>query len=420
MAMLHQQQEQYQQDEHSSSGSDENVALLIDEGGGGYEWDHSQHGQHDPSGGGGQNDEQSEGWAANPQSPTEDLPTPNPAIATARRTTRRNNNVAAYSTSHQRRNVQKAQVPVLLLGLALVGLAAVFLSRTSVNYTAKQVSILAANRNHLDEKLKKAERDLSILKREISAMDAMIHKQQAIDAHSTASEASHQLAMNEMNALQNRLHSLSEQGADLKHHVQSMSLQGMTSKYGDNTVKKLVEIELVFPPDANKAAAVDAGPTKFVIELEGELMPHSTFTFLEMVSTGLLDGCSFILNALHVLKAAPLPYDGTSAAVKAKAFTAHGLESVAFKEYNDAFPHKRYTVGFAADGSPSFYINTEDNTEIHVGDPCFGRIIQGFDTVKRLEESPTRNGIWYAKRIGIKHARILNWSPPPPATRSTQ
>jgi cyclophilin family peptidyl-prolyl cis-trans isomerase len=254
---------------------------------------------------------------------------------------------------------------------------------------------------------------LSILKREISAMDAMIHKQQAIDSHSTASEASHQLAMNEMNALQNRLHSLSEQGADLKHHVQSISQQGMTMKYG-NEPKHQVEIELVFP-DA-KAGADASGPTKFVIELEGELMPHSTFTFLEMVSTGLLDGCSFILNALHVLKAAPLPYDGTSAAVKAKAFTAHGLESVAFKEYNDAFPHQKYTVGFAADGSPSFYINTEDNTEIHVGDPCFGRIIDGFDTIKRLEESPTRNGIWYAKRIGIKHARILNWSPPSAST----
>ena len=27
------------------------------------------------------------------------------------------------------------------------------------------------------------------------------------------------------------------------------------------------------------------------------------------------------------------------------------------------YPHEQYTVGFAADGSPSFYINTDDNTE---------------------------------------------------------
>ena len=65
-------------------------------------------------------------------------------------------------------------------------------------------------------------------------------------------------------------------------------------------------------------------------------------------------------------------------------------------------------IAFAADGSPSFYINTEDNSEIHVGDPCFGRVIDGIEVVKRLESSPTRNGIWFEKRIGIKHVRIVS------------
>jgi cyclophilin family peptidyl-prolyl cis-trans isomerase len=111
---------------------------------------------------------------------------------------------------------------------------------------------------------------------------------------------------------------------------------------------------------------------------------------------------------LHVLKAAPLPCDGTSAAEKAKAFSEKGLESVSFKEYNEHYPHHKHTVGFAADGSPSFYINTDDNSAIHVGDPCFGKVVSGFDTVHRLEAQPTRNGIWFERRIGIKSARILN------------
>merc|ERR1711971_1530017 len=138
-----------------------------------------------------------------------------------------------------------------------------------------------------------------------------------------------------------------------------------------------------------------------------EIMPHSVFTFLEMVSAGLIDGCSFILNAMHVIKAAPLPYDGSSASAKVKSFTKKGLESVAFLEYSPDYPHEKYTVGFAADGSPSFYINTQDNTDIHVGDPCFAKIISGIDTVKRLEAAPTRNGIWYRQRIGLKRASIL-------------
>ena len=85
----------------------------------------------------------------------------------------------------------------------------------------------------------------------------------------------------------------------------------------------------------------------------------------------------------------------------------HGLESVAFREYAPDFPHKRYTVGFAADGSPSFYINIEDNSEIHVGDPCFAKVVSGFDTIQRLENMPTRNGIWFEHRIGIKEVTIL-------------
>jgi cyclophilin family peptidyl-prolyl cis-trans isomerase len=138
-----------------------------------------------------------------------------------------------------------------------------------------------------------------------------------------------------------------------------------------------------------------------------DLMPHSVYMFLEMIHAGLFDGCSFILNAMHVIKAAPLPYDGSSASQKVKAFTKKGLETVAFREYSPDFPHEQYTVGFAADGSPSFYINTQDNSEIHVGEPCFAKIVSGFDTVERLEAAPTRNGIFYRRRIGLKTANIL-------------
>ena len=126
-----------------------------------------------------------------------------------------------------------------------------------------------------------------------------------------------------------------------------------------------------------------------------------------MASAGLLDGCSFILNAMHVLKAAPLPYDGSPPSVKAQEFLDKGLESVAFREYSPEYPHKQYTVGFAADGSPSFYINTEDNSEIHAGDPCFAKVVSGFETIHRLEASPTRNGLWLEQRVGIKKVTVL-------------
>jgi cyclophilin family peptidyl-prolyl cis-trans isomerase/Skp family chaperone for outer membrane proteins len=288
---------------------------------------------------------------------------------------------------------------IFMLGFVALGLVAVYVSHSYVNGAARQVEVLEHYRIDMDNKIKKYEKDIHVLEREISAMDALIQKQQKLDARSYHVQATQQRALNEMNALQKRLKLEAEQAKTLKKEVQEKSKEDIVQKYGSGVHK--VEIELVFP-DKHR------GPKTFVIELApAEVMPHSVHTFLEMVSTGLLDGCSFILNALHVLKAAPLPYDGTSAAAKAKAFSERGLESVAFKEYNAAYTHKQYTVGFAADGSPSFYINTDDNSEIHVGDPCFGKVIEGFDAIRRLEASPTRNGIWFEKRIGIKKARIL-------------
>jgi len=138
-----------------------------------------------------------------------------------------------------------------------------------------------------------------------------------------------------------------------------------------------------------------------------DVMPHSVYTFLEMVDAKLIDGCSFVLNAMNVVKAAPLPYDGSRASKKVKAFTQLGLDTVSFREYSPSYPHEQFTVGFAADGSPDFYINTKDNTEQHAGEPCFAKIVSGVETVERMNVEPVRSGMWYKKRIGIQKAVII-------------
>lgn len=325
-------------------------------------------------------------WTANPQqSPTDDNLSPLQTRSSLKFTAKR----------------RKLGVPAFVIGIVVVGLAALFTSRINVHSTVQQVDVLRGNRERIDGLMKKAEKEIHMLKREISAMDMMIQRQHDLESHSGGSDANTEVALNEMKVLQEHLKTLSGETESLKQEVQTASRREVSMKYGSSGVHR-VEMELAFPDNQD-------GPTVFVIELAPmSEMPHSVHTFLDMVSIGLLDGCSFILNALHVLKAAPLPYDGTSAAAKAKAFSAAGLESVAFKEYSESYPHQKYTLGFAADGSPSFYINTEDNSEIHVGDPCFGKVVEGFDAVRRLEASPTRNGIWFKQRIGIKSARILN------------
>lgn len=296
----------------------------------------------------------------------------------------------------------------LMIGFISLGLLVICASWSSIHSSNEEVSQLLSIKDQSNKQVKSFEKNIRLLLQDISTIDDQGEEQRMGEGSTTqrhledngnngnGEENKH------INNLQGKVDALKSKSHLLKEHVQEMSKREAIQKYGSGIHR--VKIELAFPD----AGIVDDGPDYFIIELAPmELMPHSVHFFLEMVSTGLLDGCSFILNALNVLKVAPLPYDGSSAAEKARAFTKEGLESVAFKEYSNEYPHKIYTVGFAADGSPSFYINTEDNSEIHLGDPCFGKIVEGLDAVDRLEKSPTRNGIWFDRRIGIKHATLL-------------
>jgi cyclophilin family peptidyl-prolyl cis-trans isomerase len=252
-------------------------------------------------------------------------------------------------------------------------------------------------------RLRIAAKDVRLLEKELAALDTVEQEKEETEIATQSQQQSAAFVdpqlMREMVKIQRSLTESKYQAERLKEQVKDLSRRDALEKYGAGL--KRIEFQLIFPDE-------ESGSDTFVIEMAPiDLMPHSVWTFLEMASAGLLDGCSFILNALHVLKAAPLPYDRGSASDKAREFLDHGLESVAFREYSPSYPHKKHTVGFAADGSPSFYINTEDNTEIHAGDPCFAKVISGFDTIKRLENSPTRNGIWLEQRIGIKRANVL-------------
>eukprot|EP00538_Stauroneis_constricta_P002201 CAMPEP_0119562466 /NCGR_PEP_ID=MMETSP1352-20130426/20501_1 /TAXON_ID=265584 /ORGANISM="Stauroneis constricta, Strain CCMP1120" /LENGTH=488 /DNA_ID=CAMNT_0007610875 /DNA_START=197 /DNA_END=1660 /DNA_ORIENTATION=+ len=288
---------------------------------------------------------------------------------------------------------------MLVFVFAIIGLAFYISSRSVLVKAVQDSAALLQSSQRLDIQVRSAEKDVKMMKQKLQEIRDIakakrnediqnnIMKQAAsLFGHRNDDHPSVQSDMQEVNELQKKL-TVSVQRAELlKEQVQETSRLDAIAKYGEGVHR--VEIELLFPDGK-------IGPTKFVLEMASvEYMPHSVFMFLEMVSNHLLEGCSFILNALHVIKWAPLPYDGSPAFERAALFREKGLQSVAFHEYSPKFPHTKYTVGFAADGSPSFFINTEDNTQIHLGDPCFGKIISGFDAIKRLENSPIRNGIW--------------------------
>lgn len=294
----------------------------------------------------------------------------------------------------------------ICLGVVLVACMSGYAARQTIQSTAAQVSTMENSRLLLREKATNVANDLLELKKKINSIHSQGDNNQNDYNHHHNNDndkeemkVSNIRSMHQMMKAQKRVDTASQQAQLLRERIQAMSLAGIVQKYGDGVHR--VEFVLEFQDGRD-------GPTTFVIELApSHLMPHSVETFLDMVSNKLVDGCSFIMNALHLIKAAPLPYDGSSAKDKAQSFVDLGLDQLAFKEYSERVPHEKYTMGFTADGSPSFFINVDDNTHAHEGDPCFAKVMQGFDTIQRLEASPTRNGIWFTQRVGIRSARIL-------------
>lgn len=162
----------------------------------------------------------------------------------------------------------------------------------------------------------------------------------------------------------------------------------------------------------------DGNEHEIIIELAPiDLMPHSIHIFLSQISLGYWTrgNPAIVLNPGHVLQACPHPcleskaMGGSYTGDPYEEMRQEGLDSVSFQEYHPDYPHEKYTIGFAGWplGGPEFYINMMDNTLDHgpkkpvegddVGetamdpDPCFGRIVSGFEVVDKIaEESETR------------------------------
>lgn len=124
-------------------------------------------------------------------------------------------------------------------------------------------------------------------------------------------------------------------------------------------------------------------------------MPHSIHFFLDLVTAHVWDDTVFLHHEAveHVLATAPMDY--YTQKIKHSHLHTLGWANLGFPEYQDAFPHEKYTLGFAGRG-PTFYINTVDNSHIHGpggqghhllprdGDPCFGKVVEGHDVVDAL------------------------------------
>lgn len=74
----------------------------------------------------------------------------------------------------------------------------------------------------------------------------------------------------------------------------------------------------------------------------------------------------------------------------------------------------KYTLGYAGrPGGPDFYISTRDNTDNHgpggqgsyedptEADPCFAKVIDGFNIVDRMHQSKVKPGGYQAMEYNV-------------------
>ena len=158
-----------------------------------------------------------------------------------------------------------------------------------------------------------------------------------------------------------------------------------------------------------------------------ELMPIAVNLFLQQVHHRFWNGCSFVINAMHILQAGPHEYNGqgkynaNSVALKSR-FEKSRLDKMPYQEYSHEYPHKQYTVGFAGrPGGPDFYINKVDNSVNHgpggqshhdlheEADPCFGTVVDGLEVLEDLNRIPVdrENGNLFMGPVTIVGGRVL-------------
>ena len=176
-------------------------------------------------------------------------------------------------------------------------------------------------------------------------------------------------------------------------------------------------------------------------------MPHTIHLFLSQISEGYWSRGTpaIVINAGHVLQACPHPcleYLSSSSTTDGGESSPSiddpyidmkhaGLDSVSFQEYSPLYPHEKYTIGFAGrpHSGPEFYINLLNNTLDHgpveagyaklvleeeggvvvdervlEPDPCFGKVVEGFDVVDLVARRVTRSTLPASAKEGSSNA----------------
>lgn len=164
--------------------------------------------------------------------------------------------------------------------------------------------------------------------------------------------------------LDHELHSLQEK-------LQQTARTSIISKLGDGPIKVVLDIEI---PDDNDGTSTG----NIVSILLWYDTPHAAWTWLKQILVGEWDGSELKVGDLTSIDAQPNIYNAGTLDFLEKSQKSHEL----------------WTVGLSnSEGNLNMFINLRDNTNSHDRQyaVCIGKIIDGFDVIKKMLRSAHKN-----------------------------
>jgi len=144
----------------------------------------------------------------------------------------------------------------------------------------------------------------------------------------------------------------------LQDFMQDGARKELSNHYGGGAVH--VNLDLNLGGEASSQIAVELF----------EEAPHASWVFVQQIENGDWSQANFIWHPAHMVLASPTK----AASVK--------LEFIE-KSYHH---HEAWTIGLTRshNGGYNLYVNLQDNSHVHEGDVCLGKIVGGFDTLQKL------------------------------------
>jgi uncharacterized protein with PIN domain len=149
----------------------------------------------------------------------------------------------------------------------------------------------------------------------------------------------------------------------LQKRIQKSARESIVKMYGKGTIH--VDLMLKFAD----------GERSITLELSEET-PHAVWVWLQQIIRHDWDASMFRWKLDHVVLATPARMTSQN----------YKLEFIEDNPLN----HAVHSVGLSKreDGGVNFYINLLDNGPYHGGDVCIGKVVGGFDNLKRLLSTP--------------------------------